>query len=78
MSEQQFLDQLKQLKIQIEEVTETAKELATRTVVEQEDEIKQDCFLVWFGDLNNTVESIELMIEQIESKTYSLEDQMLT
>lgn len=78
MSEQQFLDQLKQLKIQIEEVTETAKELATRTVVEQEDEIKQDCFLNMFSDLNKTVESIELMIEQIESKTYSLEDQMLT
>lgn len=77
MSEQQFLDQLKQLKIQIEEVTETAKELATRTVVEQEDEIKQDCFLNMFGDLNNTVESIELMIESIESQTFSLEDQML-
>ena len=78
MSEQQFLDQLKQLKIQIEEVTETAKELATRTVVEQEDEIKQDYFLVCFRDLNNTVESIELMIESIESQTFSLEDQMLT
>jgi len=39
--------------------------------------MKQDCFLNMFGDLNNTVESIELMIEQIESKTYSLEDQMI-
>jgi chaperonin cofactor prefoldin len=77
MSEQEFLDQLKQLKIQIEEATETARELATRTVVEQEDEIKQDCFLNMFGDLNNKVESIELMIEQIESQTYSLEDRML-
>lgn len=77
MSEQQFLDQLKQLKIQIEQASETVRELATRTVVEQEDEIKQDCFLNMFGDLNNKVESIELMIEQIESQIYSLEDRML-
>lgn len=73
MSEQQFLDQLKQLKIQITEASETVKEL----VKEQDDQIKQDCFLNMFSDLNNTVESIELMIESIESQTFSLEDQML-
>lgn len=77
MSELKFLNELKQLKIQIEQASETVRELATRTVVEQEDEIKQDCFLNMFGDLNNKVESIELMIEQIESQTYSLEDRML-
>ena len=73
MSEQQFLDQLKQLKIQITEASETVKEL----VKEQDDQIKQDCFLNMFSDLNNTVESIELMIESIESQTFSLEDKML-
>ena len=73
MFEQQFLDQLKQLKIQITEASETVKEL----VKEQDDQIKQDCFLNMFSDLNNTVESIELMIESIESQTFSLEDQML-
>ena len=77
MSEQQFLDQLKQLKIQITEASETVKELAVKAVKEQDDQIKQDCFLNMFADLNNTVESIELMIEQIESQTYSLEDRML-
>lgn len=77
MSEQQFLDQLKQLKIQITEASETVKELAVKAVKEKDDQIKQDCFLNMFGDLNNTVESIELMIESIESQTFSLEDQML-
>lgn len=72
MSEQQFLDQLKQLKIQITEASETVK-----AVKEQDDQIKQDCFLNMFADLNNTVESIELMIESIECKTYCLQDQML-
>ena len=77
MSEQQFLDQLKQLKIQITEASETVKELAVKAVKEQDDQIKQDCFLNMFADLNNTVENIELMIESIECKTYCLQDQML-
>ena len=77
MSEQQFLDQLKQLKIQITEASETVKELAVKAVKEQDDQIKQDCFLNMFADLNNTVEELDLMIESIECKTYCLQDQML-
>ena len=72
MSEQEFLDQLKQLKIQIEEATETAIELASRTVVERVDEVKQECFLNMSKELIKSVEQIELMIESIESQTFSL------
>lgn len=74
MSEQQFLDQLKQLKIQITEASETVKELAVKAVKEQDDQIKQNCFLNMFADLNNTVEDIDLMIESIDSKIYELSD----
>ena len=72
MSEQEFLDQLKQLKIQIEEATETAIELASRTVVETVDEVKQECFLNMSKELIKSVEQIELMIESIESQTFRL------
>ena len=77
MSEQQFLDQLKQLRKQKLEACETVHELVTRTVVETVDEVKQECFLNMWKELIKSVEQIELMIESIESQTFSLEDQML-
>ena len=74
MSEQQFLDQLKNLRKQKLEACETVHELATRTVVETEDEVKQECFLNIWRELNNSVEQIELMIEIIESQNFVCSD----
>ena len=74
MSEQQFLDQLKQLRTQTLETCKTVHELASRTVVETEDELKQECFLNMWKELHNSVEQMELMIESIESQTFVCSD----